>query len=371
MTASTNNLLRQINNRKSSTMYAAISTPESPSPFVRLRFYLWVGAAFLTFLLLADFGQGLGQYNDRVWNNCWRVVYITAVNFLFFEYIVPLLSWKKPMQSLLLLGGQFLLYTFVFYGWRVLGIFLHIQTPFGVYDTLTEGVCDNVPYTFLSCFVFGISKHVYTYLGLKQMTQQLRIEKQAAELNYLKSQTNPHFLFNTLNNIYALAADKSDLTPESILRLSAILRFMLYETNVPTIRLEQEVQIISDYMALEQLRYDERLRVVFEVDMADPKQPIPPLLLIPLVENAFKHGAAETRNAPFVEIRLRVQAQTLYFQVVNSVESVTSEAPVRERIGLSNLRRQLELLYKKYQLSLQPAAAQFTATLQIDLSSHV
>ena len=82
-----------------------------------------------------------------------------------------------------------------------------------------------------SVFFFGIIRHIYNYIKLKQAAQQLRIEKQAAELNYLRSQTNPHFLFNTLNNIYSLARDKSDLAPESILRLSKILRFMLYETG--------------------------------------------------------------------------------------------------------------------------------------------
>lgn len=122
-------------------------------------------------------------------------------------------------------------------------------------------------------------------------------------MNYLKSQTNPHFLFNTLNNIYSLARDKSDLAPESILRLSKILRFMLYETGGDYICIDQEIKIISDYIALEKLRYDDSLRVSFQ-QAVDLKQPLPPLLLIPLVENAFKHGVSETIHQPFVEIHL-------------------------------------------------------------------
>src|SRR4030095_1593081 len=143
--------------------------------------------------------------------------------------------------------------------------------------------------------VFGVCRHIYKYQQLKTAAQQLRIEKQEAELSYLKSQTNPHFLFNTLNNIYSLTRDKSDLAPESTLRLSKILRFMLYETGGAYIAVEQELKIISDYIALEKLRYDESLRINFNYDIEDMKQPLPPLLLIPLVENAFKHGVSETR----------------------------------------------------------------------------
>jgi LytS/YehU family sensor histidine kinase len=137
-------------------------------------------------------------------------------------------------------------------------------------------------------FFLGVTRHIFNYIKLKQATQQLLIEKQVAELNYLKSQTNPHFLFNTLNNIYSLARDKSDLAPESILRLSKILRFMLYETSGKYIPIEQEIKIISDYIALEKLRYDDSLLINFNYDIEDMKQAMPPLLLIPLVENAFK-----------------------------------------------------------------------------------
>src|SRR4029077_7996222 len=173
-------------------------------------------------------------------------------------------------------------------------------------------------YSVGSIFFFGTIRHVYNYVKLRQAAQQLRIEKQAAELNYVRSQTNPHFLFNTLNNIYSLARDKSDLAPESILRLSKILRFMLYETSGEYIAIEQELKIISDYIALEKLRYDESLHINFNYDIEDMKQAIPPLLLIPLVENAFKHGVSETRDRPFVDIHLSVNKRQLAFVVKNS-----------------------------------------------------
>jgi LytS/YehU family sensor histidine kinase len=222
-----------------------------------------------------------------------------------------------------------------------------------------------------SLFFFGIIKLFYDNFKLRQTTQQLQLEKQKSELNYLKSQTNPHFLFNTLNNIYSLARDKSDKAPEAILRLSKILRFMLYETGGAFISIEQEVKIISDYIALEKLRYDESLHVSFEYQVEDLKQPLPPLLLIPLVENAFKHGVSETRNKPFVKIHLSVTDQHLDFHLINSTEDLTDEKNIKENIGLSNLRRQLELLYKDYNLTVGHGESVFTTTLKINLQSHV
>ena len=146
---------------------------------------------------------------------------------------------------------------------------------------------------------------------------------------------------------------------------------MLYETGGNYIAIEQELKIINDYIALEKLRYDESLRINFNHDIEDLKQALPPLLLIPLVENAFKHGVSETRNQPFVDIHLSVNRRQLTFIVKNSSEVAPGEGNVKENIGLSNLRRQLELLYKKYDLSVQQQKSVFIATLKIDLASHV
>jgi LytS/YehU family sensor histidine kinase len=153
--------------------------------------------------------------------------------------------------------------------------------------------------------------------------------------------------------------------------LSKILRFTLYEASGEFIATEQELKIINDYIALEKLRYDESLRINFNYDVEDIKQALPPLLLIPLVENAFKHGASETRNSPFVDIHLSIKNRQLLFVVKNSIDTNDEERNVKENIGLSNLRRQLELLYTDYNLSVQQRESVFTATLKINLSSHV
>jgi hypothetical protein len=338
---------------------------------MRLRLYLWIGLAYLALWLIVDLASHPDTFRLWFWNEIWRVPYIVFINYLFFEHCLPQLSRKRIVRSILLLFGQFLLYSFGLYGWRSLGIQLGIHTPFITYPSFPEGVGEQFGAGIFSIIFFGVLKHVYDYRKLKQAAQQLRIEKQAAELSYLKAQTNPHFLFNTLNNIYALAREKSDLAPESIMRLSKILRFMLYEAGGTSIAIEQELKIISDYIALEQLRYDESLRVNFNYDIEDMKQALPPLLLIPLVENAFKHGVSETRHQPFVDIQLSVRQGQLAFEVKNSTEAPTVEENVKENIGLSNLRRQLELLYRDYNLTVVQAGAVFTATLTINLTSYV
>lgn len=144
-----------------------------------------------------------------------------------------------------------MLYSYGGYVWRKIGIQLHIYTSLRDFSSLGQLLENQMGYSVGSLFLFGIGRHIYNYMKLSQEEQQLRIEKQAAELNYLRSQTNPHFLFYTLNNIYSLARDKSDRAAESILRLSKILRFMLHETGGNFIAIEQELQIIRDYVDLD------------------------------------------------------------------------------------------------------------------------
>jgi two-component system, LytTR family, sensor kinase len=343
----------------------------------RFKFYLWVGFAYLCLWLFIDLANYTGPLYAEIINNIWRFFYAVAVNFIFFEFTLPFVKLKRKyfLYNILLflfaLWFQLMLGSYGLYTWRYIGIQFHIYTALLTFPTQSHAISAQAAYGVMSIFFFGIIKHIYDYRKLKEAAQQLRIEKQEAELNYLKSQTNPHFLFNTLNNIYSLAKDKSDLAPESILRLSKILRFMLYETGGAYIAIEQELKIITDYIALEKLRYDESLSVNFNYDIEDLKQALPPLLLIPLVENAFKHGVSETRHQPFVDIHLSVNNRLLTFVVKNSTEKFSEEQGVKENIGLSNLRRQLELLYTDFNLSLQQEESIFTTNLKINLASHV
>ena len=341
------------------------------------KFYLWVGLAWLCLQLFIGLIRHPREFLPWSINEIWWTAYIVILNFILFEHTLPFIIRKRKtifyniLLALVTVWVHLMLYSFGLYGWRLFGIQLHIYTALGTFSSIDEGLSYSMGYSVGSIFFFGIIRHIYRYIKLKQSAQQLRIEKQQAELNYLKSQTNPHFLFNTLNNIYSLARDKSDLAPESILRLSKILRFMLYEAGGEYVAIEQELKILSDYIALEQLRYDDSLRINFNHNVEDMKQALPPLLLMPLVENAFKHGVSETRDQPFVDIHLSVNNRLLSFVVKNSTEESAAEVKGKESIGLSNLRRQLELLYTDYNLTLEQGNFVFTAVLKINLASHV
>jgi hypothetical protein len=333
----------------------------------RFKLYAWVGLAIVCMCIMQETFSGHKAFGQSVLDCLWVTSWLTFVNYVLYEYRLLRLRWRRFYIGILLLPWYLFLLTEGFHLWAELGYWLHLNTDYIERHDLQEEAGFSIPATIM----FGLASLIYNHVRLRQTAQQLRIGKQAAELGYLKSQTNPHFLFNTLNNIYSLARDKSDLAPESILRLSKILRYMLYETGGSYIAIEQDLKIIGDYIELEKLRYDDSLRINFNYDIEDMKQALPPLLLIPLVENAFKHGVSETRNRPFVDIHLSVKNRQLAFFENNSTEEPAEEYTVKESIGLSNLRRQLELLYTDYTLSVQRLPTVFKATLKINLSSHV
>jgi sensor histidine kinase YesM len=220
-------------------------------------------------------------------------------------------------------------------------------------------------------FVSGIAialKLLRTQLATRLREKHLVKEKLEAELQFLRHQTNPHFLFNTLNNIYALARKKSEHTPEVVLRLSKLLRFMLYESRNDRITVSDELKILDDYLELEKMRY-ERLTVHFQKDIDNGAQTIAPLLLLPFVENAFKHGASESRFDSFIYMQVKLQQGMLTFNIENTREG-DADGTIKDNIGLRNVRRQLELMYKDYDLQLHNQQHIFTVRLSINLNSY-
>lgn len=206
-------------------------------------------------------------------------------------------------------------------------------------------------------------------LRQKAAAQEIMRKKLETELNLLRSQINPHFLFNTLNNIYALAKQKSDETGPVVLKLSKLLRFMLYESDKEQIALCDEVRLVNDYIELERIRYADHLSLAVEVEIANPHVQITPLLLLPLVENAFKHGASESKNDAFITISITEKDSLLSIHIVNSVESKqTTEGD--GGIGLKNVRRQLELTYQEFELNTSEEPGEYHTEVSINLLSY-
>jgi two-component system, LytTR family, sensor kinase len=212
-------------------------------------------------------------------------------------------------------------------------------------------------------------KLLRSQLAAKDREKKLVSEKLEAELRFLRNQTHPHFLFNTLNNIFALARKKSDQTAEVVLKLSKLLRFMLYESDKGAIPISEEIRLLNDYIELERLRYDDRLTITFQKQIDRDSQPITPLLLLPFIENAFKHGISESRFQAFIHISLDLQNGFLIFTIENSKEPKEA-AIATDTIGLGNVRRQLELIYKEYKMEVQNEQTFFKVRLAINLNSH-
>ena len=176
-------------------------------------------------------------------------------------------------------------------------------------------------------------------------SKKLAQEKLEAELKFLKSQIHPHFLFNTLNNLYALTLIKSEKTPDVVLKLSGLLDYMLYNSNDEFVSLEKEIEILESYLELEKLRYDKRLDLKYHLEGNIKNKQIAPLILLPFLENSFKHGASNDRATPKVVINIRVAEEYLHLYVFNSTPAKNNQEKVSEGIGLKNVRRRLELIY--------------------------
>lgn len=231
----------------------------------------------------------------------------------------------------------------------------------------------SILYTFfILCFVAGIAmaiKLIRTNIRQKEAGQEIMKKKLETELRFLKAQTNPHFLFNTLNNIYALARKKSDDTADVVMKLSKLLRFMLYEAERASIPISDELKVIEDYIELEKIRYSDRLSISYTNTIDNPGQPIAPLILLPFVENAFKHGASETRFSSFINIDVQLHNGQLDFIIENS-KTENTEKPSTETIGLVNVSRQLELMYPEHHLVIENEPTTFKIILKINLLKH-
>jgi LytS/YehU family sensor histidine kinase len=209
------------------------------------------------------------------------------------------------------------------------------------------------------------------WLKGQNQKQELRNETLQSELKFLKSQINPHFLFNTLNSLYALTLKKSDLAPEIVLRLSEMMRYMLYECNEKQVPLEKEVNYLMNYLELEKLRHGNKLDVKLNISGQINHQKIAPLMFIPFVENSFKHGVSHHIAKGFVNINIEAEDQQLDLTIENSKNPTMPSTSLKKSggIGLANIKRRLELLYpNQYQLNISEQPNTYSVTLKINLN---
>jgi sensor histidine kinase YesM len=203
----------------------------------------------------------------------------------------------------------------------------------------------------------------------QQRLLRLEEEKKSMELKVLKNQLNPHFLFNTLNNLYALTLKKDDKAPEIIAKLSEILDFVLYRCNDDFVSIEKEITLIENYIALEKLRYNEnRLNISFTKDIQENNK-ISPLIILTFIENAFKHGVVNETEKAVICMNLETKKQQIIFSIENTKpQNETARRPDKSQIGLENVRKQLDLLYpKRHQLEIEETQKMHLVRLTLNI----
>lgn len=297
------------------------------------------------------------------------VVKIPMVYTLFFiadQYLLK--KWSSSKTALAVIA----LYVIALALFTMVVLFV-VNTTYGLSTSLADYIhLNSIIYnTFILTFTCSIAlalKLTRKYIRQKETEQSIVKTKLETELQYLKAQINPHFLFNTLNNIYALARKKSDDTADVVVKLSKLLRFILYEAQKKEITLAEELQVLQNYIELERIRYNEKLKINFTQLIDDRSELIAPLILLPFVENAFKHGVSESRFNSYINLDIRVEKGRLYFFCSNSKADNIPKILSGE-IGLGNIRRQLELLYPDHLLTIDNNETEFKVVLELDLNS--
>jgi len=234
------------------------------------------------------------------------------------------------------------------------------------YETITQfslPVCSVV-------LLSSVLVIIHRFFAKVNESKQLEIEKIKSELSFLKTQFQPHFLFNTLNNIYSLTFNNSQLAGKSILQLSGLLRYVLYESGTDEVDLQKEIDHLKDYIELEKIRFAARLELSFNISGEVIERKIAPLLLMPLLENAFKHASNKINEKVWITIDLIVKENTLYFTVENSVfiDGKTHVQDAYSGIGLGNVRRRLSLMYKNYSLDNESRENYYHTFLMVPLN---
>lgn len=311
------------------------------------------------------------NYVDEFIIAAWQLPVKMVATYFLLYYLLPKHLLLKHYNSFIVV---FLLSAFLFAILQRMVIYFFIY-PAYFPDKLSESVLLDIPITLYGLVnIYSVAAVAASIKLLKQwyysekVAQQLAQEKLEAELKFLKSQIHPHFLFNTLNNLYALTLKKSDTAPEIVLKLSDLLDYMLYEANVKRISLGKELKLIENYIALEKLRYGERLKIQFQKTGPTNGKQIAPMLILPFVENAFKHGISGELNKVTVSMQLETDENYINFNIENSKDPIQSkdEGGYTEGIGLKNVKRRLELLYpQNHQLVIKDHGHRFYVNLKI------
>ena len=298
-----------------------------------------------------------------------QLVFIMLIAYLNYFYMLPrFLKHKKLWRYLLEFSIPFAL---------IMTVRVHLQRY------LMDGYTHKIDFFYSSFFIvqtaavtllmvifIGTLRFAVAWFELESKKKAMENEKLTAELNFLKAQINPHFLFNTLNNLYYLAYSQSPNTTEVIAKLSQMMRYMIYDTNQSQVLLHKEIEYMQNYISLERLRLNNQIPIEVEVTGNIDDVWISPLIFITFLENAFKHGVSNTSKDSWVKVGIHLKGKECLYTVENSKANVIkSDNSDKSGIGLQNVQRRLALSYPdRYQLKVHETDDRYSVTLNLRLT---
>ncbi|MCM4155643.1 histidine kinase [Gramella sp. AN32] len=332
---------------------------------------------FFWICILLLFSFFFGMEGSTLWNqiafSAFFLPVTIATTYTFIYYLIP--NYLLPKRYLEF--GLYSLYTFI-----ISSVFIIFSAFYGLVIILNLDWEDNFPlskslfFIMITIYLVGVIGSAFSLLKynyssaakndeLKNRILEAQLKLKEQELQYLKMQIHPHFLFNTLNTIYGLSIMQSEKTPEMILQLSDLLDYILYQTKKPLVKLEDEINHIKNYINLEKKRFQDALDIEFNCDPIPESTMLAPMLLLPFVENSFKHGKSIDGKLS-IAINLKLDAEMLSFHIENSIQD-NSEINTAEGIGLENIKRRLDILYAdKYELKVEDTEDLFKVFLKLN-----
>lgn len=344
----------------------------------KIKYHLFFWSAYFLFEINAEFAYLHGVYKQFSWQKVFVFSLIAEYTFLFaeipaFYIILDIVNGKIGFlkSNFRKIGAVILVLTFFTIAYRIFSHDLIYPIYFGFPEDTPRfsefGILNammNV--VFAVSVAFGFEKFIEQSESQKKLAE-LSKEKSDTELKFLKNQISPHFLFNTLNNIYGLSLKKDDETPEIILKLSKIMRYNIYDSANSKVTIEKEIENLNDFIDIQKIRY-KNLKISFDFKMDNANQEISPLILLHFVENAFKHGASESLSQSYINIALSLNNKVLLFAVENSKEMLNEKFSTK--IGFKNIKRQLEILYPKHFMEIMDEKNRYKIFLKIDFKDE-
>lgn len=310
-----------------------------------------------------------------IWRNIFNMI-LWVPAFIFFAY--PLAYIAVPR---LLLKGKVWQFFLLILAWGAYGLYHNFAYRNYIYIPLQEALgFEFIPkaglqaHSYLCMTTSAASPMIIRFFKLWTLKQrdwlQVQQEKVTAELQLLKAQVHPHFLFNTLNNIYSFSLENSPKTPALILKLSSLLSYMLYNCKTEKVSLEKEVEVMKNYIDLEKERYGNKIKVSWNVEGDIKGKFIVPLLLLPFLENAFKHGASEQIEKPWLVVEISVKEDKFFCKIVNSKNELVKHST--NCIGINNVKKRLSILYDgKHDLKINNSENVFFVSMKLTLTDIV